>query len=137
MEFKTTSKNGREVTLNYDMPATLDECVERFTSEVCYDVLTAQAKIRMQNYVRGLLVATNEDGSNKYPEQQIAEKFAAWKLTGGNRNVLSKKDKLARMFKGMDPDNVEKLIQDYLAGMKAEAEEDFEEEEDEEEGDDF
>jgi len=137
MEFTTTAKNGRKIKLNYDMPATLEDAVERFTAEVCLDVLTAQAKIRMQNYVRGLLVAETEYGSDKYTEEKIAEKFASWKLTGGNRNVLSKKDKIARVLKDMDPDAAEKLIQEYLAQKKAEAEEDFEEEESEEEEEDF
>lgn len=116
MEF-VTKKNDREIKLAMEMPEDINGCIEVFGADIVYSVFKAQAVVKAQSYVRGLLAAETESGEEVYSDQEIADKFSEWKLTGGNRQVKSKEDKLKDLTAGMDPDELQALLQSVLASQ--------------------
>ncbi len=125
--FHTSStKEGqteREIDLNMKLGESLQEDIELFSEEVVKNIFDAQAVIKAQGAVRTRLAAKNEDGSFKYTDEQVAEFFDSWKLTGGNRSTKSKSDKALDLMAGMTAEQVSELLQKFQETQAVDVEE--------------
>ncbi len=117
-DFKT-SKDEREITLGIELADTTEGNVELFTEEVVNSVFKAQAIVKAQAYVRSLISAKNEDGSFVNSDEDVAEKFSAWKLSGGNRVTKSASDKALDLMAGMSPEALQALLTKHAENQAA------------------
>lgn len=119
IKFTTSAKEAGEVVrsleLTFLVGETLAEDEEIFGTDVVKQIFNAQAVIKAQNYVRQRLAAKNEDGSWKYPDEEIFESFASWELTGGNRTTKSKAEKALDLMSDMTVEQIQELIAKHKA----------------------
>ena len=105
-EFVTTAnekkENERSITLKTQVPETLAEAVDVYGEKVVFSIFMQQKRVKEQGYIRSLLSATVKDSDELVNnDESVAEKFASWKLTGGNRQAKTKQEKMAELMAGM------------------------------------
>lgn len=103
IKISATANAGKEnerssEEFDYDLPETLEGCVEKYTEAIVLEVFKAQVVVKAQSYIRGLLLAIDkETGLPVNSNAEIESKFAKWKLIGGNRTKLSPMEKLVKL----------------------------------------
>ena len=110
VEVKTT-KDDRSLTFPLEIGQTVEENINLFGEDVVQSIFKAQAVIKAQAYVRSLMSAKKEDGSLRYDDNEISEKFSEWKLTGGNRVVKSKEEKALELLQDMSPEKLQEVLE--------------------------
>lgn len=104
-------KVDRKVDGEYDFGGSLAAAAEKFGDEIVYSNFEDSAVIALQAAARRRLEATNEDGTFKYSDADIAEFIAQYKPgVKAARASVSTFEKAKALFAKLSPEELRALL---------------------------
>ncbi len=110
VETKTTDGEGQAIgpiTVEFELGDTLAATVDLFTEAVVYSNATAQIKITLQNYIRGLM----RQGKNAKEIQKIVSDWKPGMRTPGK----SKGEKIKTLLEGLSDEDRKAVLAEVAA----------------------
>ena len=105
---------GRQLEVPFEVGSDLDENANKFGADVVNKVFIRQAIIAYQAFLRGQLKKKTETGEPLTDEQIIAV-GANWKLGVITRTGMSKPDKARKLLSQLSKEEIEALLEEYVA----------------------
>jgi hypothetical protein len=115
VEFTVTAKKcepERVITGSFEFGANAEDAISKFGAEVVYDGFVDACTVRIQAGARRMLEAKNEDGTQKYSDQDVLDYNSGYEP--GVRTARASADPVAKA-KAI----LEKLSPEQLAELKA------------------
>jgi len=100
----------RDLSIDYNFGATLEEAVEMFGAEVVFSGFVADAKVGLQAYVRARLGKTDEEFMT---DEQIIAEAEAWK-PGQRKQAADPMAKLQALLAKLSPEQRAALLEGAL-----------------------
>lgn len=115
MELKVTTKEGAEVVVNYALGATIEENVELFGEEVCYDNLISSFVLRVRAKVGSMMAAGKS-------AEDIHATLETWKIgEAAKTRGATPVEKIRTLLDKVSPEDRAALLKELRATQKAAA----------------
>lgn len=119
MSKKTTitakSTDHEPVAIEYPMPESVNEAIEMWGDDVCFQHLTASVRIALQSFMRSQMGPDKE--GNVLSDAEIQKKALAWK-PGLRPQGKTRLERSKDLFAGMTPEERKAALKELQASMK-------------------
>ena len=111
MECTVKSKKAdRDITIDYDFGSDLADFVEKFGEAAAYNHAVASAKLSVNSFVRPMLEAAGEDGTQTHSDEQIRSALGAWVLPDKTGRTVDKAAKILKLMSALSPEKKAEIL---------------------------